>query len=50
MAPYRFAMVDVARKPRPKCRVADLMPDAADTLFAVTGSPWPTGDPFAPNR
>lgn len=50
MAPYRFTMVDVARKPRPQCGVADLMPDATDTLFSATGSPWPTGNPFAPDQ
>lgn len=50
MAPYRFAMVDVTSKPRPHCDVVDLMPDATDTLFSVTGSPWPTGNPFAPEQ
>ncbi len=50
MAPYRFSMVDVTGKQRPQCNVADLMPDATDTLFAATGSPRPTGNPFAPDQ
>jgi hypothetical protein len=48
IAPYRFTMVAITRKPRADCKVVDTMPDAIDTLFSVTGSPWPTANPFAP--
>ena len=48
MAPYRFNMVAITPKPRASCNLADAMPDALDTLFSATGSPWPTGNPFAP--
>jgi hypothetical protein len=49
MAPYRFTLVDAARGPRPRCNLADPMPDATDTLFSATGAPWPTANPFAPD-
>jgi hypothetical protein len=48
IAPYRFTMVTITRKPQASCKVIDTMPDATDTLFSVTGSPWPTRNPFAP--